>query len=40
MAEAEYEGASRDEVIQILRKVRAKLGMFEGDLQEGELEIG
>ena len=40
VAEAEHKGARIDELIQILRKVRAKLGMFEGDLQEGELEIG
>ena len=40
MAEAEYKGARKDELIQILGKGRAKLGMFEGDLQEGELEIG
>ena len=40
MAEAEYKGARRDELIQILGKGRAKLGMFEGDLQKGELKIG
>ena len=39
VAEAEHKGARIDELIQILGKGRAKLGMFEGDLQEGELEI-
>ena len=32
--------ASRDEYIQLLGKGRAKKGMYEGDLIEGELEIG
>ena len=38
--EAELRGASIDEPAAILGKRRAKLGMFEGDLEEGELEIG
>lgn len=33
-------GASVEELKQILGRARAKKGMFEGDLQEGELEIG
>lgn len=32
--------ASVDELKQVLGRARAKRGMFEGDLQEGELEIG
>lgn len=38
--EAEDKGASPDELKTILGRARAKLGMFEGDLEEGELEIG
>jgi len=38
--EAIIHGASVDEQKEILGKGRAKLGMFEGDLDEGELEIG
>lgn len=38
--EAENRGASADELREILGKGRAKKGMFEGDLNEGELEIG
>jgi len=33
-------GASKEELSQMLGKGRAKLGMFDGDLDEGELEIG
>ena len=33
-------GASEEELSQILGRARAKKGMFEGDLNEGELEIG
>lgn len=40
IAEAETRGASADELLQILGRARAKRGMFEGDMQEGELEIG
>lgn len=40
VARAEDEGKSPEELKQILGKSRAKKGMFEGNLQEGELEIG
>lgn len=40
VAEAESKGASADELLQILGRARAKRGMFEGDMEEGELEIG
>lgn len=40
IAEAENRGANKDELTEILGKGRAKLGMFDGDLDEGELEIG
>lgn len=33
-------GASLEELKQVLGRARAKRGMFEGDLEEGELEIG
>jgi enoyl-[acyl-carrier protein] reductase II len=38
--EAEDKGASPDELQQLLGKGRAKKGMFEGDIDNGELEIG
>jgi enoyl-[acyl-carrier protein] reductase II len=38
--EAEKRGASKEEIAQILGRARAKKGMFEGDMNEGELEIG
>jgi len=38
--EAELRGASREEINEILGSKRSKLGIFEGDLDEGELEIG
>lgn len=38
--EAENRCASADELKQLLGRGRAKKGMFEGDLKEGELEIG
>ncbi len=38
--EAEERGASEEELSRLLGKGRAKRGMFEGDLEEGELEIG
>ncbi len=38
--EAENAGAPAAELEQILGRARAKHGMFEGNLQEGELEIG
>lgn len=37
---AEYRGATVTELQEILGRARAKKGMFEGDMQEGELEIG
>jgi len=36
----EDKGASREEIYDLLGHGRAKKGMFEGDLDEGELEIG
>ncbi len=36
----ESTGASKDEINELLGKARAKKGMFDGDLHEGELEIG
>ncbi len=38
--DAENRCASNDELQQLLGRGRAKLGMFEGNLDEGELEIG
>jgi len=38
--EAEQRGASREELAEMLGRGRAKKGMFEGDLSEGELEVG
>ncbi|MEY3679266.1 MAG: hypothetical protein RI924_1407 [Bacteroidota bacterium] len=40
VAEAEQAGASREELVALLGRARAKKGMFEGDMIEGELEIG
>ena len=40
IAEAESSGASAEELKLILGRARAKKGMHEGDLNEGELEIG
>jgi enoyl-[acyl-carrier protein] reductase II len=37
---AESKGAGKDELTTLLGRARAKKGMFEGDLIEGELEIG
>lgn len=37
---AEKKGASTEELTKLLGRARAKKGMFEGDLDEGELEIG
>lgn len=39
-ATAEVEGASKEALEELLGRGRAKKGMFEGDLEEGELEIG
>lgn len=38
--EAESKGATIEELTTLLGRARAKKGMFEGDLKEGELEIG
>lgn len=38
--EAEDSGSTKEELKELLGRGRAKLGMFEGDLDEGELEIG
>jgi enoyl-[acyl-carrier protein] reductase II len=38
--EAESHGATAEELKQLLGRARAKLGMYEGNLEEGELEIG
>nr|WP_068888277.1 nitronate monooxygenase [Pedobacter panaciterrae] len=40
VAKAEAEGASAEGLKVLLGKARAKLGMFEGNMAEGELEIG
>ncbi|MCZ4242884.1 NAD(P)H-dependent flavin oxidoreductase [Pedobacter punctiformis] len=40
IALAEAEGADRTRLMELLGRARAKLGMFEGDLENGELEIG
>ena len=40
IAAAEMGGASSEVLSQMLGRARAKKGMFEGDLEEGELEIG
>jgi enoyl-[acyl-carrier protein] reductase II len=36
----ESKGATKDELVKLLGSARAKIGMFEGNLREGELEIG
>jgi len=36
----EQKGASKEEQAELLGRGRAKKGMFEGDMTEGELEIG
>ena len=38
--EMENKGASTEQLSEILGKGRARIGMFEGDVDEGELEIG
>lgn len=38
--EAELRGAPKEELVALLGRGRAKKGMFEGDLDNGELEIG
>ncbi|KIA91195.1 2-nitropropane dioxygenase [Pedobacter kyungheensis] len=37
---AEAEGADRSRLMELLGRAKAKLGMFEGDMKNGELEIG
>jgi enoyl-[acyl-carrier protein] reductase II len=37
---AEWKGATLEELRTLLGRARARKGMFEGDLDEGELEIG
>lgn len=37
---AEYQGASKEELLEMLGKGRSKRGIFEGDMSDGELEIG
>ena len=38
--EAEQKGATAEQLLQLLGRARAKKGMFDGDMEEGELEIG
>ena len=38
--EAESRGATADELNELLGRGRSKRGIFEGDLSDGELEIG
>ena len=38
--QAEWNGATPEELKTLLGRARAKQGMFEGNLEEGELEIG
>lgn len=40
VAEAESRGATAEELSELLGRGRSRLGIFEGDLSEGELEIG
>lgn len=40
ISQAEANGANTQQLAEILGRARAKLGMFEGDMEEGELEIG
>lgn len=40
VGQAESEGASAEQLATLLGRARAKLGMFEGDMDQGELEIG
>lgn len=40
VAEAEAKGASKEELLALIGTGRSRIGMFEGDLEEGELEIG
>ncbi|RYG21499.1 MAG: nitronate monooxygenase [Chitinophagaceae bacterium] len=40
VAQAEAEGANMEQLAKLLGRARAKQGMFEGDMEQGELEIG
>lgn len=40
VAQAEAEGANMAQLVELLGRARAKQGMFEGDMEQGELEIG
>ncbi len=40
VAEAEQGGASKEQLAALLGRGRSKMGIFEGDMEEGELEIG
>ncbi|KQB99533.1 nitronate monooxygenase family protein [Pedobacter sp. Hv1] len=40
VAQAEADGANTTQLAELLGRARAKLGMFEGNMEEGELEIG
>jgi enoyl-[acyl-carrier protein] reductase II len=40
VALAEAQGAGTEALVKLLGRARAKLGMFEGDMEQGELEIG
>ena len=40
IAQAEADGAGPEILAELLGRARAKLGMFDGDMQQGELEIG
>ena len=40
VAEAEAKGASKEDLFRLLGRGRAKQGIYEGNLEEGELEIG
>ncbi len=40
IAEAESRGAEADELRELLGRAASKRGIFEGDLENGELEIG
>lgn len=40
IAQAEAQGATTEKLMELLGRARAKLGMFEGDMEQGELEIG
>jgi enoyl-[acyl-carrier protein] reductase II len=37
---AEARGASQEELLNLIGEKRTKLGMFDGDLKEGEIQVG